>query len=141
MSDDDQRGASWTLLTGHGHVLVEITRNPDARIRDISPVVGLTERTVQAIVTDLETAGYLTRTRIGRRNRYSINADSPFRHQAQEGLRVGPVLAQLTAMADADTPGPKTARQQRPTRRAQRLRLQPSDQRESSRHTGTSTDA
>jgi hypothetical protein len=44
MSDDDGN-RSWTLLTGHGHVLVEIARNPYARIRDISPVVGLTERT------------------------------------------------------------------------------------------------
>jgi hypothetical protein len=113
MSDPDESGGSWTLLTGHGHVLVEITRNPDARIRDISPVVGLTERTVQAIVADLEAAGYLTRTRIGRRTRYTVNPDSPFRHKAQDGLRVGPLLDQLTAMADADTPGPKTARRQR----------------------------
>jgi len=60
-------GGSWTLLTGHGHVLVEIARNPKARIRDISAAVGLTERTVQAIVADLEAAGYLTRTRTGRR--------------------------------------------------------------------------
>jgi hypothetical protein len=28
MSDHDESGGSWTLLTGHGHVLVEITRNP-----------------------------------------------------------------------------------------------------------------
>ncbi len=50
MSDDpDQSGGSWTMLTGHGHVLVEIARNPGVRIRDISAVVGLTERTVQAI--------------------------------------------------------------------------------------------
>ena len=57
MSDLDQNSRTWTLLTGHGHVLVEIARNPKARIRDISPVVGLTERTVQAIVADLEAAG------------------------------------------------------------------------------------
>ena len=114
MSDDDGSGGSWTLLTGHGHVLVEITRNPDARIRDISPAVGLTERTVQAIVADLEAAGYLTRTRVGRRTRYTVNPDRPFRHRAQEGLRVGPLLDQLTAMADADIPGPETARHQRP---------------------------
>ena len=105
---------SWTLLTGHGHVLVEIARNPDARIRDISPAVGLTERSVQAIVADLEAAGYLTRTRVGRRTHYTVNPDSPFRHKAQEGLQVGPLLDQLTAMADADTPGPQTARRQRP---------------------------
>jgi hypothetical protein len=110
MSGDDDSGKSWTLLTGHGHVLVEIARNPHARIRDISPVVGLTDRTVQAIVADLEAAGYLTRTRIGRRTRYTVNPDSPFRHKAQEGLRIGPVLDQLTAMADAHTPSPKAAR-------------------------------
>ena len=104
MSDDDEGAGSWTLLTGHGHVLVEIARNPDARIRDISPVVGLTERTVQAIVADLEAAGYLTRTRVGRRTRYTVDPDSPFRHKAQERLRVGPFLDQLTAMADADAP-------------------------------------
>jgi hypothetical protein len=114
MGDDNGSGGSWTLLTGHGHVLVEIARNPRARIRDISPVVGLTERTVQAIVADLEAAGYLTRTRVGRRTRYTVDPDSPFRHSAQEGLRVGPFLDQLTAMADADPPGPETARHQRP---------------------------
>ena len=114
MSDHDESGRSWTLLTGHGHVLVEIARDPHARIRDISPAVGLTERTVQAIVADLEAAGYLTRTRVGRRTRYTVNPDSPFRHKAQDGLRVGPVLDQLTAMADADTPGPEGTRHQRP---------------------------
>jgi hypothetical protein len=91
-----QDSGSWTLLTGHGHVLVEIVKDPEARIRDISAVVGLTERTVQAIVADLEATGYLTRTRTGRRTRYWVNHDSLFRHAAQEGLRVGPFLALLS---------------------------------------------
>ena len=77
MSVTDERGGSWTLLTGHGHVLVEIARTPTARIRDISAAVGLTERTVQVIVADLEAAGYLTRTRTGRRTRYSVNRQPP----------------------------------------------------------------
>ena len=92
-----ERNGSWTLLTGHGHVLVEIARNPEARIRDISPVVGLTERSVQAIVADLEAAGYLTRTRTGRRVVYTVNRDSLFRHTAQEGHRIGPLLDLLGA--------------------------------------------
>ena len=100
MGDQDESSGSWTLLTGHGHVLVEIARNPDARIRDISAVVGLTDRTVQAIVADLEAAGYLTRTRTGRRTRYSVNHDSLFRHSAQEGLRVGPFLELLAVTGD-----------------------------------------
>ena len=92
MSDPVRGEGSWTLLTGHGHVLVEIARNPEARIRDISPVVGLTERSVQAIVADLEAAGYITRTRIGRRVMYTVNRDSVFRHAAQDGHRIGPLL-------------------------------------------------
>ena len=101
MEPADEHGGSWTLLTGHGHVLVAIAANPEARIRDISSVAGLTERTVQAIVADLEAAGYLTRTRTGRRTRYTVNPDSQFRHSAQQGLRVGPLLALLTEMDDA----------------------------------------
>jgi DNA-binding MarR family transcriptional regulator len=97
MSDPADSGGAWTLLTGHGHVLVEIARDPKARIRDISAAVGLTERTVQAIVTDLETAGYLARSRTGRRTSYTVNHDSLFRHSAQEGLRIGPFLALLSA--------------------------------------------
>jgi DNA-binding MarR family transcriptional regulator len=108
MSLRDERGGSWTLLTGHGHVLVEIARDPRARMRDIAAAAGITERTAQAIVADLEAAGYLTRTRTGRRVRYTVNRDSLFRHPAQEGHRVGPFLALLaTARDDTIThPGP-----------------------------------
>ncbi len=107
MSDPDESDGSWTLLTGHGHVLVEIARNPEARIRDLSAAAGITERTVQAIVTDLEAAGYITRTRTGRRTRYTVNQDSLFRHSAQDGHRVGPFLALLAASGDATAaPGP-----------------------------------
>ena len=107
MSDSDQSGGSWTLLTGHGHVLVEIARNPQARMRDIAAAAGITERTAQAIVADLEAAGYVSRTRVGRRTRYTVNRDSLFRHPAQEGLRVGPFLALLaTDKTDTTTPRP-----------------------------------
>jgi len=102
MTVRDENGGSWTLLTGHGHVLVEVARDPTARIRDIAAVAGLTERTVQVIVADLEAAGYLTRTRTGRRTRYSVNRANLFRHSAQEGLRIGPFLDLLTAAAPGD---------------------------------------
>src|SRR5690349_5457217 len=60
----DDRGRNWALLTGHGHVLVEIAKNPDARIRD-------------------------------------------------NGLRIGPMLDLLTAMAGADEPHPAARPPQR----------------------------
>ena len=104
MSEDGSPAGNWTLLTGHGHVLVEIARSPEARIRDIAAVVGLTDRTVQVIVADLEAAGYLTRTRVGRRTLYTVNPDSVFRHPAQDGHRVGPFLALLSAAGDDAAP-------------------------------------
>jgi hypothetical protein len=105
MSLPDERGGSWTLLTGHGHVLVEIARSPEARIRDIAAAAGITERTAQAIVADLEAAGYVARTRVGRRTRYTVNHDSVFRHPAQEGHRVGPFLALLATASDSPEAG------------------------------------
>ena len=101
MASPRERGVSWTLLSGHGHVLVEIARNPGARMRDISAVVDLTERTVQAIVADLVAAGYVSRTRTGRRNFYAVNPAASFRHQSQDGLSVGPFLDVLTASGAA----------------------------------------
>jgi hypothetical protein len=97
MPAQDGDGGRWTLLTGHGHVLVEIARDPTARIRDIAAATGLTECAVQVIVADLEAAGYLTRTPTGRRTHYSVHRDSLFRHGAQEGPRIGLVLDLLTA--------------------------------------------
>ena len=109
MSLPGERGGTWTLLTGHGHVLVEIARDPGARIRDIAAAADITERTAQVIVADLEAAGYITRSRTGRRTRYTVRHDSQFRHPAQEGLQVGPFLA-LLAVADEEgrtTPDPE----------------------------------
>jgi hypothetical protein len=54
-------------------------------------------------VSDLEAAGYITRTRIGRRTRYTVNPDRPFRHPAQEGLRVGSFLNLLATDRHAIT--------------------------------------
>jgi DNA-binding MarR family transcriptional regulator len=91
MSQPQDQG-SWTLLTAHGRALVAIAQDPDARMRDLAEIVGVTERTVQAIVADLEAAGYVAHTRVGRRNRYTVHLDRPFRHPAQDGHLVGQLL-------------------------------------------------
>jgi DNA-binding IclR family transcriptional regulator len=98
----DQGRDTWTLLTAHGRALVAIVQDPQARMRDLAQVVGVTERTVQAIIADLEAAGYVTHTRVGRRNRYTVDLDKPFRHSAQDGHLVGPVL-DLLARDSTDT--------------------------------------
>jgi DNA-binding Lrp family transcriptional regulator len=87
--DNDPRDTKpWTFLTNHARVLVEIARNPESRLRDLAAWIGITERATQAIVNDLEEAGYITRTRIGRRNHYSVDPTRPFRHPADADARV-----------------------------------------------------
>ncbi|WP_282692736.1 helix-turn-helix domain-containing protein [Streptomyces sp. CC208A] len=92
----------WTFLTNHARVLLVIARDPEARLRDVAQRCGVTERTVQAIVADLEAAGYLTRARAvdGRRNRYRVNADAPFRHPAEAGHEIAGLLELLAHETD-----------------------------------------
>ena len=82
----------WRFVTNHTQVLLAIARDPDARLRDIAQVVGITERAAQRIVADLIEADYVQRTRIGRRNRYSINREIRMRHPAQKEHEVGELL-------------------------------------------------
>ncbi|MFD8792190.1 MarR family transcriptional regulator, partial [Streptomyces vinaceus] len=72
MASSSERRPSWTFLTNHARVLVAISRDPGVRLRDVAVTCGLTERTVQAIVADLEADGYLSRSRDRRRHRYEI---------------------------------------------------------------------
>src|SRR3954451_2561127 len=72
--------AGWTFLTNHAHVLFCIAEDPEVRLRDVAARVGITERAVQRIVTDLEGEGYLTVSKEGRRNRYQVNYGLPLRH-------------------------------------------------------------
>jgi DNA-binding IclR family transcriptional regulator len=65
----------WSLLTNHGRVLASIAANPEARLRDVAHAARITERTAAHIVNDLEEAGYLTKTRVGRRKRYEIDGE------------------------------------------------------------------
>ena len=84
--------SQWTFLTNHAHVLIHLAGTPDSRIRDISSAVGITERSVQGILHDLEEAGYVTTTKVGRRNTYSIESDLRFRHPAEADHRIGELL-------------------------------------------------
>lgn len=71
---------SWTFLSTHGLVLLAIASNPHGTQREIARAVGVTEKTVQKVVADLVASGHLRKIREGRRNRYELSADAPFRH-------------------------------------------------------------
>jgi len=89
----------WTFLTNHAHVLLAIAGDPRMTLRDVASRVGITERATQKIVADLEAAGYLTRTREGRRNHYTIATHRPFRHPMTAGHEVDELLRILGAGA------------------------------------------
>ncbi|MGL5096435.1 MAG: hypothetical protein ACRDD1_12650, partial [Planctomycetia bacterium] len=61
-------------------------------LRDIAEKVGITERAVQHIVADLVRGGYLSRTRSGRRNRYSAHLTLPLRHPIEAHQTIGTLV-------------------------------------------------
>ena len=87
--------SNWTLLTNHGHVMVYLSRHPEARLRDLATEVGITERAAQRIVNDLVDDGYLRKEKVGRRNRYRLNRNAPMRHPIERDHSVGEMLASL----------------------------------------------
>ncbi|QVT79371.1 hypothetical protein ENKNEFLB_01752 [Nocardioides aquaticus] len=82
----------WTFLSNHGHVLVSLARDPDARMRDVADAVGITERAVQQIVRELVDEGYLRKEKVGRRNRYAVAQDARFRHDLESAVTLGAFL-------------------------------------------------
>src|SRR5919205_1151181 len=89
----------WRFLTNHAHVLERIAGDPTLRLRDIAASVGITERAAASIVNDLVDAGYVTRTRTGRRNTYVVHDDLPLRHPLHSHHTVGELIQFLEAPA------------------------------------------
>ena len=85
----------WTLLSNHAHVLLALSREPGARMRDLADEIGITERSVQRIVADLEAGGLIERHREGRRNVYVLHDEERFPHPRETHLRLGPVVQAL----------------------------------------------
>lgn len=89
---------TWTFITNHARILAMIQRDPGVRLRDMAAACGVTERAAQAIVTDLEAAGYLSRVRQGRRNHYNITPGTSFRHPAEGHHEVADLLSLLARL-------------------------------------------
>jgi hypothetical protein len=87
----------WAFLTNHARVLICIAHDPDIRLRDLGMELGITERAAHRIITELATAGYLSRERNGRRNQYTINAHLPLPDAIAREQSIGELLAILTA--------------------------------------------
>lgn len=87
---------TWTFLTSHASVLLEVARTPDATVREIAARADLTERQAHRVLADLVDGGYIQRRRVGRRNEYRVDDSLPLRRPSVAGRRVGELLAALS---------------------------------------------
>ncbi len=95
----DGTAPGWTFLTNHAQVLVCIADDSGIRLREIGERVGITERAAHRIVVELAEAGYISRERNGRRNRYTINAHFRLPDPIAREQNIGELLAILTGSA------------------------------------------
>ena len=93
---------TWNFLTNHGRVLLCIADSPDARLRDIAASLDITERRAHGIVADLTDAGYLIKTKEGRRNRYEIQSHLPIPEPTGRERAIGEVLELLGGRPEPD---------------------------------------
>lgn len=99
--------SEWTLFSNHGHVLVCLANNNEARLRDVAAEVGITERAVQNILRELQQSGIVQVSKHGRCNHYQINTRKSLRHPLEAHCSVGKLLALLkSGDSEAEIPEP-----------------------------------
>jgi DNA-binding transcriptional ArsR family regulator len=86
---------TWTFLTNHAIVLFFLAKHPLITGRELSRLIGITERSVRNIISDLESEGYIKRSKEGRQVRYKTNPHLPFRHHTQKDKAIRVLLEAL----------------------------------------------
>ncbi len=90
-----EKFSGWTFLTNHTHVIVCLSRDSGLTVRSLALQIGITERSVQRILAELEEGGVVQRTKEGRRNLYSIDRTFQLRHPLESHHSVGDLLKAL----------------------------------------------
>lgn len=88
----DVSAKQWTFLSNHGHVLIYLAHNQEARVREIADAIGITERSALGIIGDLESEGYVSVEKVGRRNNYRVNTKLKFRHSMESHKNIGSLI-------------------------------------------------
>ena len=99
--------AEWGFLTNHARALLFIAGDADARLRDLAAELGVTERTVYGIVTDLTEAGYVVKEKEGRRNRLLLQTHLPLRDTVGRDRTVDDLLELFTRTTAGRKPRPR----------------------------------
>lgn len=91
--------STWHFLTNHAHVLICIAEDADITVRELAQRIGITERAVVRIIGELDDAGYVERTREGRRNHYTIDPTRPLRHAIEAHCSVGDLIEMVRGVS------------------------------------------
>ena len=86
----------WTFITNHAAVLSLLAKYPRITAREISQDVGITERSVRLIISDLYEGGYIDKVREGRGVRYLLDSERTMRHKTQQGVAVKNLMSILS---------------------------------------------
>ena len=86
----------WALLSNHGLTLILLAVKPEATTREIASNLGITERSVQRIISDLHLASYISKDKVGRRNRYEVNIEKALHLPVKQDKCVADLLIGLT---------------------------------------------
>ena len=92
MQPKSQQNPSWTFFSNHGHVVFLLAQHPEITLKEIATRVGVTERSITTIVKDLEEGGYLKRSKIGRRNVYSVRGQKKLRHSLESKISLKDIV-------------------------------------------------
>ncbi len=93
----------WTFITHHAAVLLLVAKHPRITARELALEVGITERSVRLIISDLEKGGYISKVREGRGVRYRVDSERSMRHRTQQGIAVKHLLSILNAKRTSQT--------------------------------------
>lgn len=77
-----------SLISHQGRVLLALHENPDKVLREIAAICGITERSVQQFVSELQEAGMLRKRREGRKNIYTLRLTAKAKKEIEDLLKV-----------------------------------------------------
>ncbi len=100
----------WHLWSRQGSVLLYIALNPDSTVREIADSMGLTQRAIWDQIGDLRRAGMIEARKDGRRHRYRVNLEGPFKHPTISGVTLRTLLGSLVQAAPRERSGAAAAR-------------------------------
>jgi len=94
-SKETGSNSNWAFLTNHLHVILCLHRDEETTVRDLAIKIGITERSVQRILSEMVDSKVLSREKIGRHNKYSINTNFQLRHPLEKNHTIGELLTIL----------------------------------------------